>query len=179
MYSSLVDIVVKREIHLKLVGTYSWHLLRIIKVCLFQNTQKQSAISGPRNSPKTAISGPRNGKNCATIILGLVTGQMVQFLGPEIVQKLQFLGPEMVKIVQQLFGGQKLTKWCNFLAQKLTLWASDPISVVLIDPLRQRCTKGPNLRTRFAENNFKLEFPQKMLSNYHGKVVNLKRSYLK
>ena len=41
--------------------------------------------------------------------------------------------------------------------------------------LRQRCKKGPNLRTRFAENNFKFVVPQKMLSKCHAKVINMIR----
>ena len=35
----------------------------------------------------------------------------------------------------------------------------------------QRCEKGPNLRTKFSENNFKFVFPQKMLSKCNAKVV--------
>ena len=40
------------------------------------------------------------------------------FLGPDTVNKILFLGPEMVQMVQQRFWAQKLTKRCNFWAQK-------------------------------------------------------------
>ena len=123
----------KHEIHLT-VGGSSWESLKSV---FFRTTRNShyGAISGPRCSPKTAIYGSRNGKNVATIILGPETGQMAQFLSPEIVWKLQFLGREMVKLVQQLFWVQKLTKWCNFWAQKLTIWARETLWLLV------RCVK--------------------------------------
>ena len=39
--------------------------------------------------------------------------------------------------------------------------------------------KGPKLRTRFAENNFKIVVPQKMLSKCHAKVIIMIKYYIK
>ena len=57
--------------------------------------------------------------------LGPETDEMEQFLDQETDRKLLFLGPE---VVHQYFCTQKLTKWCNFWPQKLTLWAKESIS---------------------------------------------------